>query len=122
MNGFCSILIQLGLKNCLNLNTSVIIVCRCIASQSANNKSIFIWLKLYSQISVVWFFEVSGNRLLGVRFCSIEHIYIYTSERSSSTKLKLNESTKGNAWLSLRDTSPWPATNSEDCDVVRRNR
>ena len=28
----------------------------------------------------------------------------YISESSSSTKLKLNESTKRNAWLSLRDT------------------
>ena len=28
------------------------------------------------------------------------------SERSPSTKLKLNESTKRNAWLSLRDASP----------------
>ena len=34
----------------------------------------------------------------------------------------LNESTKRNAWLSLRDTSPWPATNSEESDVVWRNR
>ena len=46
----------------------------------------------------------------------------YVSERSSSTKLKLNESSKRNAWLSLRDTSPWRATNSEECDVVWRNR
>ena len=46
----------------------------------------------------------------------------YISERSSSTNLKLNESTKRNAWLSLRDTSHWRATNSEECDVVRRNR
>ena len=35
------------------------------------------------------------------------------SERSSSTKLKLNESTKRNPWLSLRDTSPWRANNSD---------
>ena len=27
-----------------------------------------------------------------------------------------------NAWLSLRDASPWRATNSEECDVVRRTR
>ena len=46
----------------------------------------------------------------------------YISERYSSTNLKLNESTKKNAWLSLRDTSPWRATNSEECDVVWRNR
>ena len=46
--------------------------------------------------------------------------YIY--ERSSSTKLKLNESTKRNARLILRDTSPWQANNSEECDVVRRDR
>ena len=46
----------------------------------------------------------------------------YISECSSSTKLKLNESTKRNAWLCLRDTSPWRATNSEECDVVWRNR
>ena len=44
------------------------------------------------------------------------------SKHSSSTKLKLNDSTKINAWLSLPDTSPWRATNSEECDVVRRNR
>ena len=44
------------------------------------------------------------------------------SERSSSAKLKLNESTKRNAWLSLRDTSPLRVTNSEECDVVWRNR
>ena len=44
------------------------------------------------------------------------------SERSSSTKLKLNESTKRNAWLSLRETSPWWATNSEECDAVWSNR
>ena len=47
---------------------------------------------------------------------------MYISERSSSTKFKLNESTKRNAWLSLRDTSPWRAANSEECDVVWRNR
>ena len=41
---------------------------------------------------------------------------------SSSTKLKLNESTKRNDWLSLLDISPWRATNSEECDVVWRNR
>ena len=43
-------------------------------------------------------------------------------ERSLSMKLRLNESTKRNAWLSLRDTSPWWATNSVECDVVWRNR
>ena len=26
------------------------------------------------------------------------------------------------AWLSLRDTSPWRATSSEECDAVWRNR
>ena len=36
-------------------------------------------------------------------------------------KLELNESIKRNPWLSLRDTSPWRATNSEECDVVRCN-
>ena len=46
----------------------------------------------------------------------------YISEHSSSPKLKLNESTKRNAWLSLRDTSPWRATNSEECDVAWRNQ
>ena len=46
----------------------------------------------------------------------------YNSDRSSSTKLKLNEATKRNAWLSLRDSSPWRATNSEVCDVARGNR
>ena len=52
-----------------------------------------------------------------VNFMAIE-----ISERSSSTKLKLNESTKRNVWLGLRDTSPWRASNSEECDVVWRNR
>ena len=47
---------------------------------------------------------------------------MHISERSSSTKLKLNESTKRSAWFSLRDTSPWRATNSEECDVVCSNR
>ena len=47
---------------------------------------------------------------------------MYISQRSSSTKLKLSESTKRNAWLSLRDASTWRATNSEECDVVWRNR
>ena len=53
-------------------------------------------------------------------YCS--YIYIYISERTSSTKLKLNESTNRYAWLSLWDTSPWWATNSEECDVVWRSR
>ena len=44
------------------------------------------------------------------------------SEHSSSTKLELNESTKRNAWLSLRDISPWRTTNSEECDVVWHNQ
>ena len=47
---------------------------------------------------------------------------IYISERSPSTKLKLNESTKTNVWLSLRDTSSWWATYSEDCDVTWYNQ
>ena len=46
------------------------------------------------------------------------YVCMYISERSSSTKLKLNESTSRNVWLSLRDTSPWRATNSEECDFV----
>ena len=55
------------------------------------------------------------------------HLYylymcVYISERSSSTRLKLNDSTKRNAWLSLRDISPWRTTNCEECDVVWRNR
>ena len=49
-------------------------------------------------------------------------VCVLISERSSSTKVKLNESTKRNAWMSLRDTSSWWATNSEECDVVWRNR
>ena len=49
-------------------------------------------------------------------------LILYISERSSSTKLKLNESTKRNAWLSLRNTSPWRSTNSEECDVVWRSQ
>ena len=46
---------------------------------------------------------------------SVGVISVYIFERSSSTKLKLNESTKRNAWLSLLDTSPWRATDSEEC-------
>ena len=45
-------------------------------------------------------------------------VLLIISERSSSTNLKLNESTKRNAWLSLRDASPLRATNSQECDVV----
>ena len=50
-------------------------------------------------------------------------VYILSniSECSSSTKLKL-KSTMRNAWLSLLSTSHWRATNSEECDVVWRNR
>ena len=50
------------------------------------------------------------------------YLLVYISERSSSTKLMLSESTKRNAWMSSRDTSPWRATNSEECDVVWRNQ
>ena len=49
-------------------------------------------------------------------------VFVYISDRSSSTKLKLNESTNRNALLSLRDTPPWRATNSEECDVVWRSQ
>ena len=45
-------------------------------------------------------------------------VAMYISERSSSLKLNLNESTKRNAWMSLQDTSHRRATNSEECDVV----
>ena len=34
----------------------------------------------------------------------------------------LSDPTKRNASLSIRDTSPWWATNIEECDVVWRNR
>ena len=50
------------------------------------------------------------------------HSGAHISERSSSTKLKLNESTKRNAWLNSRDTSSWRSTNSEECDVIWRNQ
>ena len=53
---------------------------------------------------------------------STQHIYLNISECSPQKKLKLNKSTKRNTWLSLRDTSPWWATNSEECDDVRHNR
>ena len=36
--------------------------------------------------------------------------------------MKLNESTKRNPWLSLRDNSFWRTNNSKECDVVWRNR
>ena len=55
-------------------------------------------------------------------FESVSLSTVNISERSVSTKLKLNESTKRNAWFSLRDTSPLRATNSEECDVAWRNR
>ena len=42
-------------------------------------------------------------------------IYIY--ERSSSTKFKLHESTKRNAWLSLRDDH-LGGSQQWECDVV----
>ena len=49
--------------------------------------------------------------------------YIYIYKRSSTIeKLELNESTRRNVWLSKRDTSPWRATNSEECDVVWWNK
>ena len=43
-------------------------------------------------------------------------------ERSSAIKLELNKSTNRNAWLGLRDASPWRATKSEEFDVVWCNR
>ena len=46
----------------------------------------------------------------------VNHLWtlpINISVRSSSTKLKLDGSTKRNAWSSLRDTSPWWATDSD---------
>ena len=49
-------------------------------------------------------------------------MFQYISERSSSTKLKLIESTRRITCLSLRDTSPWRATISEECDNVWRSR
>ena len=48
---------------------------------------------------------------------SVSNIYIYLNVLQQE-KLELNESTKSFSWLSLRDTSPWRATNSEECDVV----
>ena len=50
------------------------------------------------------------------------NVTVYIYEHSSSTKLMLNESTKRNAWLSLRATSPWRATNSEEFNVVWHDR
>ena len=76
------------------------------------------------------FSRQNSCNILPFKFLSLHilhrpHQYVYLclhiSERSSSTKLKLNESTKRNAWLSLRDTSPWRATNSEECDVIWRS-
>ena len=37
-------------------------------------------------------------------------------------KLKLNESSKREALLSLQDISPWRITNSEECDVAWCNQ
>ena len=37
-------------------------------------------------------------------------------------QMKLNELTKRNAWLSLWDTSPWQAANSDECDVAWHNQ
>ena len=47
---------------------------------------------------------------------------IYLFQRSPTTKLQWNEPTKTNAWLSLLDTSPLRATNSEECDAAWRNK
>ena len=47
---------------------------------------------------------------------------VYIFERTSKTKLKLNESTKRNAWLSLPDTLPCWSNVNEDCDVPCRKR
>ena len=52
------------------------------------------------------------HRIYSKRCKKVNH-KLDISERSSSTKFKLIESTKRNAWLSLWDTSPWRATNSE---------
>ena len=46
----------------------------------------------------------------------------FASRMRTIEKLELTESTKRNAWLSLQGTSPWRATNSEECDVVWHNR
>ena len=51
-----------------------------------------------------------------------KNIYIHIFERSSTIKLNMNRSAKRNTWLSLRDTSLWQATDSEECNVVWRNR
>ena len=46
------------------------------------------------------------------RECEWRKRCIYLSERSSSTKLKLNESNKRKAWLSLRDLCGQPTVRS----------
>ena len=59
------------------------------------------------------------NTVLSVRSNTARlHIVSHISERSSSTKWNLNESTKRNAWLSLHNASPRQATNSEEFHVV----
>ena len=50
---------------------------------------------------------------------SVKHIYMNVLQQ---LKLELKESTKKNAWLILLDTSPWQATNSEECDVDWHNK
>ena len=82
-----------------------------------------IWLQTYvkyqrkQKIMALTFFVT--ETLLSAQDDDAENV---TSERSASTKLKLNESTKRNACLSLRHTSPWRATNCEECDVVWCNQ
>ena len=74
----------------------------------------------------IWWFFYTRLTVTSITYLSVFEIYIVCilviSECSSPTKFKLSKSTKRNAWLSLRDTSPWRATNSEECDVVWRDR
>ena len=60
-----------------------------------------------------------GHKNIWLSYCYI-NIYIWTY--ILQWKLQLSESTKRNDWLSLRDISSYRATNSEECDVVWRNR
>ena len=59
---------------------------------------LLVWKILFAMISSVGVFGRMEIRV-GIQ----KHI----SERSSSAKLMLNESTKRNAWLSLRDAKTW---------------
>ena len=93
----CSATYIKGLRDSLNVNETFPCMSECIVYGS---------MQLYVSNIIVYIRKI-GRRL-----------DIYLNVFHASTKLKLNESTKRNAWMSLRDTSPWRAANREECDDV----